>query len=280
LGPLQNREAAFDFAKRARDLLPADPYVADLLGRIVFQMQNFRWAYSLLQEAARRLNNDPSVVRDFAWSSYSVGKMDDARRLMQIVGGLHPDGEVASDAANFLRVTSTGVAPADADVEGVLNKQPHYIPALMAKAQRHPDPKAAAGLYQEVLDQWPDFPLAQKFLAALYAEEPTKTDAAFDLALKARNSLIDDPELAQTLGVISYRKNEFPYAVQCFEEIARKRPLSARELFYLGMALLRMSRDRESRETLETAIRAGLPEPMMNEAKAVVADLRTRSSAN
>jgi hypothetical protein len=46
------------------------------------------------------------------------------------------------------------------------------------------------------------------------------------------------------------------------------------------MAQLRMSRDHESRKTLETAIRAGLPEPMMDEAKAVLADLQKRTSAN
>jgi len=280
LGPLQNREAAFDFAKRARDLLPADPYVADLLGRIVFQMQNFPWAYSLLQEAARRLSNDPTVVRDFAWSSYSVGKMDDARRLMQIVGNLHPDPELAFGAATFLRMTSATAAASNAEIEEVLAKQPGYIPALMAKAQHDSDPNAAIQLYQKVLDQWPEFPFAQKFLAALYAEESGKTDAAFDLALKARNSLIDDPELAQTLGLVSYQRNDFPYAMQCFQESARKRPLRARELYYLGMAQLRMSRDHESRKTLETAIRAGLPEPMMDEAKAVLADLQKRTSAN
>ena len=279
-GPLQHREAAYDFAKRARDLLPADPYVADLFGRVVFEIGNLRWAYSLFQEAVRRLDTDPSVIRDFAFSSYSLGKIQEARHIMQTVGRLHPAPEVASDAAAFLQMTSPDPLPRETEIDDTLNKHPNYIPALMAKAQQHSDPKTAIALYQKVLDQWPEFPLAQKSLAAVYAEEPGKTEAAFDLALKARNSLIDDPELAQTLGVISYRRKDFPYAVQCFQESARKRPLRARELFYLGMAQLRMSQDRESRKTLETAIRAGLPEPMMNEAKTELAELLKRTSAN
>jgi tetratricopeptide (TPR) repeat protein len=278
LGPLQDAAAAFDFAKRARDLLPADASVAGLLARAVMRIGNTAWAYSLAQEAARRLSNDPRAIHDLGWSAYSMGKMDQARGLMQTVGRLNPDPAVASDATIFLQMTSTAVS--DVEIDKVLAKEPAYIPALMAKAEHRSDPTSAISLYQEVLDHWPEFPIAQKFLAALYAEEPGKLDAAFDLALKARNSLIDDPELAQTLGVISYRRNDFSYAVQCFQETARKRPLRPRELYYLGIAQLRLSKDQESRKALETAIRAGLPEPMMEEAKAVVADLRRRTSEN
>ena len=58
-GPLQNKEKALDYAKKARELAPADPHVAGILGKVAYQSGNFTWSYSLLQEAARQRQNDP-----------------------------------------------------------------------------------------------------------------------------------------------------------------------------------------------------------------------------
>src|SRR6266508_6625837 len=52
-GPLQNREKGLVYAKKARELAPADPQVAGILGKVAYQSGNFIWSYSLLQEAVR-----------------------------------------------------------------------------------------------------------------------------------------------------------------------------------------------------------------------------------
>ena len=51
-GPLQQRDKALEFAKKARELAPNDAQVAGLLGHIALKAGNFSWAYSLLQESA------------------------------------------------------------------------------------------------------------------------------------------------------------------------------------------------------------------------------------
>src|SRR5438034_7202480 len=53
-GPLHNKEKAFEYAKKARELAPADPQIAALVGKVAFESGNFTWAYSILQEAARQ----------------------------------------------------------------------------------------------------------------------------------------------------------------------------------------------------------------------------------
>ena len=58
-GPLQNKEKALAYAKKARELAPADPQVAGILGKVAYQSGNFTWSYSLLQEAVRQRQNDP-----------------------------------------------------------------------------------------------------------------------------------------------------------------------------------------------------------------------------
>ena len=120
----------------------------------------------------------------------------------------------------------------------------------------------------------PDFAPAQKHLAALYAQDPATVVAAYDLATKARKALPDDPELAELLGRLSYEKKEYPRAVQLLQESARKRPLDANSLFYLGMSQVRARQTAEARGALNQALADGLPEPRASEAKRALADMQ------
>ena len=124
--------------------------------------------------------------------------------------------------------------------------------------------------------RFPDFAPAQKRLASLYAEDPEKRDQAYDLVIKARKALPDDPELAQILAELSYQRKEFAYAVQLLRRSSKKRPLDAKYLYYLGMSHLKADEKLESREALRQALAAGLPDPLASEAKSVLADLDKR----
>src|SRR4029077_5558482 len=84
-GPLQNKEKALTYAKKARELTPGDPQVTGVLGKVAYQSGNLAWSYSLLQEAARQRKNDSSIVHDLAWAAYGLGKVNEARDAMQKV---------------------------------------------------------------------------------------------------------------------------------------------------------------------------------------------------
>ena len=80
-GPLQNNEKALEFAKKARELAPNDPkvvgvlgHVAYVLGHAAYHAGNFTWAYSLLQESARHLADDPTVLHDCGLGCIQPGK--------------------------------------------------------------------------------------------------------------------------------------------------------------------------------------------------------------
>ena len=94
-GPLHNNEKALVYAKKARKLAPTDPRTTILLGKIAYQNGNFGWSYSLLQEAARQRRDDPAVLYTLGWSAYAMGKVNEARDLMQKVaaagGNSHRD---------------------------------------------------------------------------------------------------------------------------------------------------------------------------------------------
>jgi len=281
-GPLQNREKALAYAKKARELAPADPQVAALVGKVAYESGNFTWSYSLLQEAVRQRANDPSLLHDLAWAAYSIGKVNEARDGMQKVLTNGPGAPQAADAKKFLTLTALDENPkelmaAEIEVQKELKSNPEYVPALMAEAALYAQRgqiKPATEMYLDILRRWPDFAPAQKRLATLYAQEPSTVAAAYDLATKARKALPDDPELAELLGRFSYEKKEYQRAIQLFQESARKRPLDADSLFYLGMSQLEARQKTEARGALNQALAGGLQEPLATEAKRALADLQ------
>lgn len=281
-GPLQNKEKALAYAKKAREIAPTDPQVAAILGKVAYESGNFNWSYSLLQEAARERGNDPLILHDLAWTAYSLGKVSEARDIMQKVLTAGANSSEAADARKFLALTALDQNPkeltaAESDVQRELKSNPEYVPALMAQAAfdtQRGQTKAATETYSNILRRLPDFAPAQKRLAMLYAQDPSTVAAAYDLATKARKTLPDDPELAELLGRLSYEKKEYPRAVQLLQESARTRPLDANSLFYLGMSQLQARQKAEAEGVLNQALVAGLREPFATEAKRALADLQ------
>jgi tetratricopeptide (TPR) repeat protein len=277
---LQNRNKALEFARKARELAPNDAEAAGTLGGIAFQVDNFSWAYSLLQQSVRQRGNDPGVLHDFAMAAYALGKVPEARQTMERSLKATPETAQSEDAKRFLAMTaleepSVDVVASEPEVRKMLEKQPDYVPALMAQAaiqlQRN-DAKSATDIYAQVLSRYPDFAPAQKRLAAIYAENPDDLAKAYDLAIKARKVLPDDPELARTLAELNFKRKEFLYAIQLLQESAGKQPLPAKDLYYLGMAQLQTKQDSKGRETLERALAAGLSDPLAQEAKRRLAE--------
>jgi tetratricopeptide (TPR) repeat protein len=281
-GPLHRLDTALALAKAARGLAPDDPRAAGILGRIAFLSGNLDWAYGLMVESARGRREDPVVACDLAWAAYSLGKIAEAERTMGRVVELASDPQKSAEARRFLALTNleqTGrdLSAAQAEVEKVLQTDPGYVPALMIRAaleKQRGEPKNAITTYGDILQRWPDFAPAQKQLAALYQEDPATLDKASELAVKARKNLPDDPELASILGEISYARKEFAFAIQSFQESARRKPLRVNDLYYLGMSQLRTGQNAESRKTLEQALAAGLREPLSREAQAALNELR------
>ena len=280
-GPLQNKEKALAYAKKARQLAPGDPQIPGILGRIAYQSGNFSWSYSLLQEAARQRPKDAPVLYDFAWAAYSLGKVNEARDAMQKIVTAGGGASQAADAKKFLAFTGLDENPneltaADGEVQKELKSNPEYVPALMVQAAlraQRGEAKAAIETYANILRRLPDFAPAQKRLASLYAQDPSTVAAAYDLATKARKTLPDDPDLSQLLGRLSYEKKDYQLAIQLFMESARKRQLDPDSLFYLGMSQLQAKQKSEAQGALNQALVAGLHEPLAAEAKRALADL-------
>jgi tetratricopeptide (TPR) repeat protein len=279
-GPLDNNEKALVYAKKARKLAPTDPQTTILLGKIAYQNGNFGWSYSLLQEAARQRRDDPAVLYSLGWSAYATGKVNEARDLMQKVAAGGGNSHEISDAKKFLRFTMLDQDPkqlvaAEAEVQSEVAANGDYVPALMAQAALYSQhqPRQAMEVYNGILRRFPDLAPAQKHLAALYAQDEATIPQAYELAVKARKILPDDPELAALLGRLCYVRKEYARTVQLLEETRRTKRLDAELLFYLGMSQLQVKQPNEARRVLNEALTNGLQEPFATEAKRALANL-------
>ena len=283
-GPLHDPAKAFDYAKRAHALAPNDPVASQLAGQTAYRSGNFAWAYSLLQEGARRPDAGPALLHDFAWTAYDLGRVAEARRAMQRALDAAPAAPSAPADRRFLEWTKLEEQPADlpareAEIQAALKEEAQDPPALMLQAaldtQRQQVAPAVA-IYRGILDRLPDFGPAQKRLAALELEQPGGLDAGYDLAVKAHRNLPDDPEAAQILAAARFKRKEFAAVVPLLRESAAKRPLNAKLLYCLGMSQLAQKQKSEGSQSLNQALAAGLAGMEAQEAKRILSGQPTR----
>jgi tetratricopeptide (TPR) repeat protein len=210
-----------------------------------------------------------------------MGKVTLARDAMQRLLTDAPDSPHSEDARSFLAMTALeeggkDLAAAEPEILKILSANPGHAPALMARAAlqlQRGDSKAAEGAYTEILGRLPDFAPAQKGLASLYLADPAKREKAYGIAVKARTTLPDDPELARTLAELSFHRKDFANAIQLFQESGKKRPLDAKALYYLGMSHAQAKDKPQALDALRRAVTAGLPDPLAADAKRALAEL-------
>ncbi|MEZ5329477.1 MAG: tetratricopeptide repeat protein [Verrucomicrobiales bacterium] len=284
-GPLPDPAAAMKAASNARALAPGDPKVAAVLGSIALRDGDAERAYGLLKDAAVDLPSDTTVLYDLASAAFVRGNVGEAQQaLNQLLASAAADPASTTrqqDAKSFLALLSylhdrQESAAAEAVALQLLEKSLQSLPARMvlaaAQADRGETEKAMAA-YKEILEKSPDFVLAQKELATLYALAPDQAGAAYDLASKARTVLDNDIELNWTFAQLNLERDT-PYALQLLKEIAaNSKPGTAREWFFYGRALQELGENSKAIAAFTKTIEAGPQSPLAEEAKAHLQDL-------
>ncbi|TMP89081.1 MAG: tetratricopeptide repeat protein, partial [Verrucomicrobia bacterium] len=185
------------------------------------------------------------------------------------------------EAALFLSIAaldSDDAIPGNAEneVTKALAAQPDHVPALMAKAAirlQKGDTAEASAIYNSILQKWPDFAPAQKRLASIYVNETANAGKAYELATKARCIMVDDPDLAKTLGILSFQRKEYVRAMQFLQESETRKPLDGKSLFMLGMAHLKLGHKTDARKVLDQAVAVGAPDDLAKQAKDAIVEL-------
>ena len=95
---------------------------------------------------------------------------------------------------------------------------------------------AARDAYEKVLTVSADSVRALNNLAVLYSEHLGRLDIAHDRAKRARELAPNDSNIADTLGWILFKKNDYSNALPLLRESAANRPEVPERQFHLGMA--------------------------------------------
>jgi tetratricopeptide (TPR) repeat protein len=116
---------------------------------------------------------------------------------------------------------------------------------------------AAAARYKQALDLDPNFAPAANNLAWHYAEREKNLDVALELARRAKQLLPDDPNVADTLGWVLYRRGLYAAAIEHLKFSAEKQPQKAEARYHLGMAYLRNGDSVRAKAELTAALNIG-----------------------
>ncbi len=279
---LNNLAKAMEYARAARNLDPEDARTAQLAGRVALQAGDAKWAFSLLQESARKLPADPDVRFDFAVAAYHLGRVSEAEAGFQDVARAEGNPARTQAARQWLDLIRASSQPALATqalplAQAVLRTDTNSLPATMvtaAAAEQQGNLAGARQTYERILARNPDFTPATRQLALLRVRQGEDDAQVFALASKAREAYPQDAEVAATLGVLAYRRGDFTRATQLLNEALRQRPDEAEWQYYLGMTHYRLKQPAQSKPALQKAVALKLRGELATEANRVLAELK------
>jgi len=113
----------------------------------------------------------------------------------------------------------------------------------------------ARQMYQKVLAQQPDDPVASNNLAYVILQQGGNVDVALAMAQTARRQLPDNPSSADTLGWALYQKHVYGSAIGLFQEAVKKDPENTVYLYHLGMAYAKNGQASLARQQLDRVVR-------------------------
>jgi len=272
-------DTAYDLAKKAREVSPTEPHIADTLGWILFKRGEYGNALRPLQDAAAAVADSPDIQFYVGMALYMLGDEAPARVALQKAADSRIEFDGKDEARQRLALLAIDAAKPDAaartELEKFLRAKPNDPAAMVRLAQmqvRDGSLDEAIKTYEKVVADSPLYAPATRQLALLYGQRLTNDPKAYDLAQKARQSYPDDADVAKTLGILSYRRELYPRATELLKEAAAKRQDDAELHYYLGAANHELKQWNECKANLERAVSLKLSPGLADKAKQDLAD--------
>ncbi|MCS7089713.1 MAG: tetratricopeptide repeat protein [Verrucomicrobiota bacterium] len=283
MGEMPDRlDRAIELARRARDMAPDDPEVAHTLARLVWRKGDQKWAASLLEEAVRRVQDNPRLWYDLGWARYSMGQVPGALEAMRRAATLKPEPSLQQEIQEFERAIAWAAAPPTTPAELTQLRQwaqsrTNHVPGLMAWAMaegRQGRAAEAARLFETVRNIFPNFLPAMRELAVLYFGPLQQPDRAYELALRVREADREDMAMARIVGILAQRRGDFTRAAAALTEYTRQHSDDAEALYYLGLAHRQLKQPDQARQVLNRAVSLAPNAPFIAEARKILAELK------
>src|SRR4029450_1437015 len=108
-------------------------------------------------------------------------------------------------------------AGARTELENYLRKWPNDPAALVRLAELQQQEGAldqAVKTYEKLISDDTHYGPAPRQLALLYGKLSIDSDKVYELVTQARQAYPDDPGIAKTLGILSYRRGYYPQSLE------------------------------------------------------------------
>jgi tetratricopeptide (TPR) repeat protein len=272
-------DTAYDLAKKAREIAPNEPHMADTLGWILFKRGEYGNAVRPLQEAASALADNPEVQFHVGMAQYMLGDEGAARLALQKAADANLEFAGKEEAPQHLAVLAINATTADSaartQLEKYLRERPNDPAAMMRLAQIQVHDGAtdeAIKTYEKMIAESPLYAPAARQLALLYGQSLADAPRAYDVTAKARQFYPGDAEIAKVFGILTYRRELYPRSAELLKEAAIKRKDDPELLYYLGAAYHQLKQWNECKSTLEHAASLNLSSALAEKAKQALAD--------
>jgi len=160
--------------------------------------------------------------------------------------------------------------------EASLKVKPDHAPAYALIGtiyDRLKDYDKAKANYEKALRINPKLAAAANNLAWLYADKGENMDTALTLAQTAREQMPQDPNVADTLGWVYYKRNTYLKAISYLKEAAEKSPNNPIVQYHLGMAYHKNGDKEAAKKNLTTSLKLSGNFPGSEEAKKTLEQL-------
>lgn len=121
----------------------------------------------------------------------------------------------------------------------LLAREPQSVAALMGLATAFESQgkyAEAMAAYRKILEVEPDFAAAANNLAWLIANQEGDLGEALRLAMQAKQAMPDQPNIADTLGWVHYKRESYNLAISQFKHALESRPDDPTICFHLALA--------------------------------------------
>jgi tetratricopeptide (TPR) repeat protein len=215
----------WDNARKYLDLaLAAQPDSAEVLGALVqvdHRQGKLPDAYERIRAARAANPTNAKLQILFGEISAAARRTDDAEAAFRKAIELEPNALGAYQSLATLFVVTGRVPEAIDTYQKAIEQRPssgslHLMLAALLEASGRPE--EAMGHYEKAIEAEPGLAVAKNNLAYLLAERGQDLDRALDLAQEAKAELPENPNAADTLGWVLYKKNVPAAAINYLRE--------------------------------------------------------------
>lgn len=273
---LNDLDKAYPLARRARDVAPSDPSVADTLGWILYRRGEYTPALVLLRESAAKLYSVPEVQFHLGMACYMAGFESEAttafQRALQLAGDF-PEKDTCSQR---LAILNSDPKRAGEDTRIWLEKwtaghpdDPVALARLAAVYQSEKMINKALATDEAILSLNPKNVVALINLAQMRAS--TDLSKACALAKSAYEVDPEDPDVTHVYGCLEFKAGDYQWALTLLRLAAQAQPQNPDVLFDLGEVLYSVGKVSEAETLVQRALQAGAAFARTNDARQFLA---------